>query len=59
MKLADVIQISGIDKNNNIYHYWLRERDGVIIRPNVTSYNLALDNKELFEPKDLMFVGFY
>ncbi|WP_438336210.1 TcdA/TcdB pore-forming domain-containing protein [Providencia hangzhouensis] len=58
VKLADIIQISGIDKNNNIYHYWLRERDGVIIKPNVASYNLALDNKELFEPKDLMFVGF-
>ncbi|MCG9529044.1 hypothetical protein MCM45_21175, partial [Providencia rettgeri] len=58
VKLADIIQISGIDKNNNIYHYWLREKDGVIIRPTVTSYKLALDSKELFEPKDLIFVGF-
>ncbi|MEX9607571.1 TcdA/TcdB pore-forming domain-containing protein [Providencia huaxiensis] len=59
---AEIILITGVDKNNNVYHYWLKYEDGTVIKSNVISYLDSIDKKnvnsnKLNQPKDIILVA--
>ncbi|EPQ5227433.1 TcdA/TcdB pore-forming domain-containing protein [Providencia stuartii] len=59
---AEIILITGVDKNNRVYHDWLKSGDGTVIKSNVISYLDSMDNKntrlnKLSQPKDIILVA--